>query len=48
VDLSLHKLAMMVRKHLKQVALSGWSNASPELLTDVNMSGELRNSFAWA
>jgi hypothetical protein len=48
VDLSLHKLAIAPRKHLKQVTLSGLPNAQAGLLTDVNKAGKSLDSFAWA
>jgi hypothetical protein len=48
VDLSLHKLPIVWRKRLKQVALFGKPNASAKLLMDVNKPWELGESFAWA
>jgi hypothetical protein len=48
VDLSLHKLAMAPRKHLKQVELSGSPELQVKLLMDVNKARELRDSFARA
>jgi hypothetical protein len=46
VDLSLHKLAVTERKHLKQVVLFGLPNGQAELLMDVNIWREIRDSFA--
>jgi len=39
---------MIPRKRLKQVALFNSTDVGPELLMDVNISGEVRDSFAWA
>jgi hypothetical protein len=38
----------MPRKHLMEVALSGFAAGRPELLMDVNKTGQLRKSSAWA
>jgi hypothetical protein len=46
VDLSLHKRAMTERKRLKQVVLFELPRGQPELLMDVNISQEIRDSFA--
>jgi hypothetical protein len=39
---------MSLRKHLKPVALSGLAHGLPKLLMDVNKTGQLPDSFAWA
>jgi hypothetical protein len=48
VDLSLHKLTMIERKHLKQVVLFELPRGRPELLMDVNIFREIRDNFARA
>jgi hypothetical protein len=39
---------MTSRKYLKRVVLFAGSELPPELWMDVNKTGELRDSFAWA
>jgi hypothetical protein len=48
VDLSPHKPTIIERKHLKPVALSGLAHVGAKLLMDVNKTGQLQDSFAWA
>ena len=48
MDLSLHKLVVAPRKHLKRVVLFRLPEVARELWTDVNKPGEMRDSFVWA